>query len=227
MQYSREEKKLLTEHLLGFISDNRKNRFDDVIGQRTGHLRVVIENVFQGHNASAVVRSCDCFGVQHVHFIENHNNLRINDDIALGSFAWLSIHRHRGGNQNTVTAISEIRKLGYRIVAAAPDAKKNIADLNIQKPIALVFGTEAEGLSSNATESADEIVTIPMQGFTESFNVSVSAAICMYELTSRIRRSDLAWQLGDEEREEVYFQWLMNSIECSEEIARRFLSDHK
>src|SRR4051812_11523016 len=78
-------KQELIDYLTTFISDNRKTRFDEVIANRTNHLRIVLENVYQGHNASAVLRSCDCFGVQNVHFIENRNHLRISDDVAMGS----------------------------------------------------------------------------------------------------------------------------------------------
>src|SRR3954470_7745073 len=113
-------KQELINYLLTFVSDNRRARFDEVIGQRTNHLRVVLENVYQDHNASAVLRSCESFGVQHVHFIENRNALRISDDVSMGSHKWLSIHRHNQKETNPREALQHLKSLGYRIVATTP-----------------------------------------------------------------------------------------------------------
>jgi tRNA (guanosine-2'-O-)-methyltransferase len=180
------QKKELISYLSAFISEKRKARFDQVITQRMGHLRIVLENMYQAHNASAVLRSCESFGIQHVHFIENRNHLRISDDVAMGSSNWLSIHRHNDTENNTVNTLRHLKSLGYRIVATTPHKDDcTIDQLPVDGKLALVFGTEIDGISPEVFEHADEFVKIPMYGFTESFNVSVCAALCMYELTTR------------------------------------------
>lgn len=215
----------LINYLSQFISEKRKQRFDEVIAQRTGHLQIVLENMYQAHNASAVLRSCDCFGVQHVHFIENRNHLRISDDVAMGSSNWLSIHRHNGTENNTRAALQELKNKGYRIVATTPHEKDClISELPVDKKLALVFGTEIDGISQDVYDMADEFVRIPMFGFTESFNVSVSAALCMYELTSRIRNSVANYLLSTEEQTDVYLEWLKTSVEHSEALIKNYLA---
>lgn len=220
----------LSAYLSGFISERRKQRFSEVLAERTGHLRIVLENMYQAHNASAVLRSCDCFGIQHVHFIENRHHLKISEDVAMGSSNWLSIHRHKDTENNTRAALRELKSMGYRIVATTPHTRDvNLQDLPVDKKLALIFGTEIDGISQDVLEEADEFVKIPMFGFTESFNVSVSAALCMYELSSRIRASVPNYLLSKEEQEEVYFDWMKNSVEYSQSLIRDYLakkSDH-
>jgi tRNA (guanosine-2'-O-)-methyltransferase len=225
MNLNNEQKKELTDYLCTFISEKRKARFDEVIGMRMQHLRIVLENVYQGHNASAVLRSCESFGVQHVHFIENRNHLKISDDVAMGSSNWLSIHRHNSSKNNTPEAIRHLKELGYRIVATTPHKDDCTIDkLPVGEKLALVFGTEIDGISNDVFEQADEFVKIPMFGFTESFNVSVCAALCMYELTTRIRQEVPNYLLGEQEKIDVYFDWLKNSVDKSEALIKNYLN---
>ena len=214
----------LINYLTSFISEKRKTRFDEVIAQRTNHLRIVLENVYQAHNASAVLRSCESFGIQHVDFIENRNHLRISDDVAMGSSNWLSIHRHNTTDSNTVETIKHLKSLGYRIVATTPHKNDCTIDkLPVDKKLALVFGTEIDGISQDVFDHADEFVKIPMYGFTESFNVSVCAALCMYELTTRIRKEVKDYLLGEDEKIDIYLDWLKNSVEKSEALIENYL----
>ncbi|PBQ34824.1 rRNA methyltransferase [Sphingobacteriaceae bacterium] len=219
------QKTELINYLTTFISDKRKARFDEVISQRTNHLRIVLENVYQGHNASAVLRSCESFGLQDVHFIENRNHLKISDDVAMGSSNWINIHRHRNSENNTVEALLHLKSLGYRIVATTPHKNDcTIDQLPVDKKLALVFGTEIDGISQDVFEHADEFVKIPMFGFTESFNVSVCAALCMYELTTRIRRDVRDYLLSDQEKLDVYFEWVKHSVDHSEALIKNYLN---
>lgn len=218
----------LIPYLEGFITDKRKHRLQQVLSQRSGHMRIVLENVFQAHNTSAVLRSCDCFGVQHVHFIENNNALKISEDVALGSSNWLSIHRHKTAENNTQEALSTLKKEGYRIVATSPHKNDfTLNELPVEQKFALVFGTELEGISEEVVKAADAFVRIPMYGFTESFNISVSAAICMYELSRRIRETVPDYQLSEEEKTSVYFEWLKNTVQKSDALIQDFLSKQK
>jgi len=218
----------LIPYLEGFITDKRKERLKQVLAQRSAHMCVVLENVFQAHNTSAVLRSCDCFGIQHVHFIENNNSLKISEDVALGSSNWLSIHRHKNHENNTLQALAELKKEGYKIVATSPHKNDfNLHELPVDKKFALVFGTELEGISDDVIKEADAFVKIPMHGFTESFNISVSAAICMYELSRRIRETVPGYGLSESEKTLVYFEWLKNTVQKSESLILDFLSKQK
>jgi tRNA (guanosine-2'-O-)-methyltransferase len=218
----------LINYLCTFISDNRKARFDEVIANRTNHIRVVLEDVYQAHNASAVLRSCDCFGIQNVHFIENRNRLKISDDVAMGSSNWLSIHRHAEKENNSADTLNYLKSQGYKIVATTPHEKsQTINELPVDTKIALVFGTEIDGISPIVYEQADEFVKIPMYGFTESFNVSVSAALCLYELTKRSRPTVSDYFLNSQEKLDIYFDWLKNSVEYSEALIKKYLHNKK
>jgi tRNA (guanosine-2'-O-)-methyltransferase len=216
-------KKELIAYLSQFVSERRQMRFHEVLAQRTGHLRVVLENVYQAHNASAILRSCDCFGIQHVHFIENRNRLRISDDVAMGSSNWLTIHRHHSSENNTTEALTELKRQGYKIVATTPHKNDHtISTLPVKNKLALVFGTEIEGISDEVKALADDFVKIPMFGFTESFNVSVCAALCMYELMKRIRKSIPGHGLTDQEKLDVHFEWMKNSVDKGEALIRDY-----
>lgn len=219
-----QEKQKLISYLTEFITPKRKQRFDEVIAQRMNHLQIVVEDLYQAHNASAVIRSCDCFGIQYVHFIENKNKMEVNSDIALGADSWISIKRHKDNTNNTVACLQELKQQGFRIVATSPHANDcTIDQLPVEKKLVLVFGTELEGISKEVKELADEFVKIPMYGFTESFNVSVSAALCMNELSTRIRKQVPDYKLTEVEKVDVYLQWLKNSIDKSESIIKTFL----
>ncbi|MCC6370192.1 MAG: RNA methyltransferase [Bacteroidia bacterium] len=214
----------LTEYLCTFISDKRRQRFDEVINNRTNHIRVVLEDVYQAHNASAVLRSCDCFGIQHVHFIENRNVLKISDDVAMGSSNWLTVHRHRHTQNNSEQTLLALKNQGYKIVATTPHEKSLTIDkLPVDGKIALVFGTEIDGISEKVYANADAFVKIPMFGFTESFNISVSAALCMYELTKRSREVVPDYFLSEQEKLDIYYDWLRTSIDKGDALVKNYL----
>ena len=218
-----EMNKELLLHLSQFVSEARNKKFEEVIQYRTRHLTVVLEDIYQPHNASAVLRSCDCFGIQDVHIIENRNKYIVNPDVALGSTKWLNLIRYNKGERNTKEALTSLRKRGYRIVASTPHTNEvSIQELNIDKPMALVFGTELEGISNEVRDMADEYVKIPMFGFTESFNISVSAAICLSHLIGRLHASNANWKLNETERDEVMLEWYRNSVNKADIIEREF-----
>ena len=214
----------LIEYLQQFILENRKKRFDEVIGNRTRHLTVVLEDIYQSHNASAVMRSCDCFGVQDIHVIENRNKYSINPDVALGSSNWLTLHKYHDTENNTLSCIISLKKRGYKIIAATPHKDDvTIHDLNIDHKTALVFGTELHGISEDVLKHADGFVKIPMYGFTESFNISVSVALCLHTLVERLHASTIKWQLSEDEKQDVMLDWLRTSISSSKMIEEKFL----
>ena len=217
------EEKLI-EHLRQFLSERRLQQFDSKLQHRTRYLTVVLEDLYQPHNASAVLRSCECFGIQDVHIIENQNEYRISPDVALGSYKWLTLNRYNAETNNTPAALDSLRKNGYRIVAATPHKKDcNLEDFDLHKgKTALVFGSELNGLSGTALNMADEYLKIPMVGFTESLNISVSAAICIHFLSLKLRQTELFWQLSVSDKQTILLSWLRNSIKKVDLIERSF-----
>lgn len=211
------------QHLLSFATEDRVVRFQEILQYRMRHLTVVIEDIYQAHNTSAVLRSCDCFGVQDVHIIENRNAFSVNPDIALGASKWLNVYQYNEKGNNTVQALRSLKEKGYQIAATTPHTDDvMLSDLDLSQPTALVFGTEKEGISDLVKQEADHFVQIPMYGFTESFNISVSVALCLYECTERIRKSDIKWELSPEEKNEVLLGWLKNSIKSAAKILEKF-----
>lgn len=223
---SLEQQKALLKQLTNMVSEHKQNLFKQVIAQRTRHLCVVLEDIYQSQNASAVLRSADCFGVQDVHIIEKRNEYTINPDVALGSSKWLSLYKYNTHENNTLAAYKRLKEKGYTIVATTPHTNDiNIQDWDMSKKTALVFGTELQGLSEEAITHADAHVKIPMYGFTESFNISVSAALSMYILTQKMRASNnIAWQLQESDRIEILLDWAKSTVRSSEKICQRFIN---
>ncbi|MDA0882984.1 MAG: RNA methyltransferase [Bacteroidetes bacterium] len=212
----------LFEFLQSFLSPERKALFDKLIIERSNHMHVVLEDLYQPHNISAVLRSSDCFGVQNVHIIEKRHQFAIKKKVSLGSSKWLSIHRYNGENA-TRDCLQSLKSKGIRIVATTPHIRDQyVQDFDISTPFALVFGTEIDGVSQTVMEEADEFIKIPMYGFTESFNISVAAAISLYDLSRRLRESKIAWRLSSEEEHEILMQWTKNSIKGVDGIIKRY-----
>lgn len=216
--------KNLIQYLSKFITEKRFETFQKVIKDRTDYITVVLEDIYQAQNASAVLRSCDCFGIQNVYVIENENEYNINPTVALGSSQWLNLNRYNSKEQNTVDAVNELKNKGYRIVATTPHTNDiNLEDFDIEKgKFALMFGSEKPGLSEIAMKHADEFLKIPMYGFTESFNISVSAAICLHHLSHSMRNSEINWQLSEIEQEEIMIDWLKKTIKKSKLLIDEF-----
>jgi len=220
-----EQKELLTRYLLEYVSPHKQELFKSHLSQRTRYITPVLENVFQPHNISAVLRSCDCFGVQDVHIVENRNRYQVNPDVALGAAKWLSIYKYNEGEDTVVKVLERLRAKGYRLVATSPHENDySIEELPLDQKTALIFGTELEGLSKAALDMADAWVKIPMVGFTESLNISVSVAISLYTLTRRLRQSSYPWVLSDDEQRDVILEWTINALKHAEPLIRKFLS---
>lgn len=220
--------KALTAYLEGFVSDRRRGRLHEVLAERTRHLTLVLEDVYQSHNFSAVLRSADIFGIQDVHFIENRNSYKISEDVSMGSTQWLSINRYQQQGNNTKACLSELKAKGYRIVATSLHKNSvSLEEIDVKTPLAVVFGTELTGISSDVEEMADEFIKLPMYGFTESFNISVCAALCMYNLSTRIRKEVPGYHLTEAEKEALYTDWLKASIRKQELVVKEFDSRYK
>lgn len=209
----------LLEYLETIITPERKERFIEVLQYRSKHFTVAVEDVYQLHNTSAVMRSCEVFGVQELNVIEQRFGKRIDKQIAMGAQKWVDIIRHK----NSLDCITALRKKGYQIIATTPhNDSVYLEDFDISKPSAIFFGTEKEGLSDEVMQNADGFLKIPMVGFTESLNISVSAAIIIQNLMQRLRASEINWKLSEQEILEKRLDWTRKSIKDIDFIERRF-----
>ena len=212
----------LLKYLESYLTEHRRERFTSVLKQRTKYFTVATEDVYQLHNTSAVIRSCDVFGIQEVNIIEEVNTKRIDREIAMGAQKWVDLNRYNTVNQ----CIKDLKINGYQIVAATPHAEDcDLIDFDISKKSCFFFGRETEGLSQQVLDEADCFLKIPMFGFTESLNISVSAAIILQHVTSKLRNSDIPWQLKEEERIAKRFDWIEKTIKNYDAIVERFKSE--
>ena len=218
--------KLLT-YLEGFVTDKRKNLFRNILQDRTRHFTVVLEDIYQQHNASAVIRSCDIFGIQDVHVIENKYKSKVSRHIAKGSQKWLSFHNYKEDKNNTIDCLENIKSKGYQVIATTPHNDSCVLhDFDITKKSAFVFGVEKAGVSDDVMKNADGFLKIPMVGFTESLNISVAAAIVLENLSHKLRNSNLDWALTVEEQQILYASWIEKTIKNVDEIKERFIENN-
>ena len=209
----------LLNYLEGFITENRKEGFLRVLKNRTKHFTIAMEDVFQLHNTSAVMRSCEVFGIQELNVIEQKFGKSIDKEIAMGAEKWVDINRF----SSIQDCITNLKGKGYQIIATTPHNDSCLLhEFDITKPSALFFGTERDGLSEEVMQQADGFLKIPMVGYTESLNISVSAAIIIQDVTNRLRQSDINWQLSEEEVLEKRLDWTRKSIKDIEFIERKY-----
>lgn len=193
------------DYLFSLVTENKREKINQIIKNRTRYLTIVLENVSQSHNASAILRTCDIVGVQDIHIVESFRTFTADNEIAKGASKWIDVHHH----ESIQVCAAQLKKDGYTLVATTPHERGyTLSELPTHKKIALMFGTESVGLSQEALALADEFVTIPMYGFTESFNISVSVAICLYDLMGKIRTTDIKWQLSSQDQDAVQRVWL-------------------
>lgn len=220
----------LIEFLSGFVTPERLNLFKNRLSLRTNYLTVVLEDLYQTQNTSAVVRTAECFGIQNVHVIENKHAFQFNPDVVRGASNWITLNRHYGNEMNTPKALHQLRQEGYRIVVATPhDHDVDLENFDLEKgKAAIVFGCERPGLTEWAKKEADEFMKIPMVGFTESLNVSVSVAVILHHLTHQLRsQSEIDWQLNDSEKQRILLDWLRTSIKRADLLEDKFVELNK
>lgn len=220
-----DKNKLLSEYLSRFVSDHKKEFVEKVLDQRTRHITMVLEDIYQSQNASAVIRTCECMGIQDVHIIENDSKYTVNRRVLKGSYKWVDLIRHKGKQRNNTEACYEqLRTQGYKIAATDPSPEGiSIHEVSVKDKIAIVMGNELHGTSSYALDHADMKVSIPMYGFTESLNISVSAAICLNTLVSSLRKGEAPWQLTEPEKDEIRLRWLRKMVRNAEILEKEFL----
>ena len=220
--------RLLTDHFSQYISDHKKDFIEKVLADRTRYITIVMEDIYQSQNASAVIRTCECMGVQDVHIVQNASQYSVNPKVLKGSNKWLDLIHYRGKKvNNTEACFNTLRANGYTILVTDPSPDCiSIHDVALDKKLAIVMGNELNGTSGYALANADARVNIPMYGFTESMNISVSAAICLNTLITKLRGSDIPWALSEEEMNAIRWHWYKKVVRRSNLIEVEFLARH-
>lgn len=209
----------LFKYLEGYLTERRKSLFQKVLSDRTRHFTVATEDVYQLHNTSAVMRTCDVFGIQDLHVVEEQLGKRVDKEIAMGAQKWVNLNRYNSIND----CIVNLKNSGYQIIATTPhDDSTLLHEFDVSKKSAFFFGKETEGLSDQVMRAADGYLKIPMYGFTESLNISVSAAIILQSVVTRMKQSDVNWELSEKEKFEIQIEWMKNTIKASDAIIERY-----
>jgi tRNA (guanosine-2'-O-)-methyltransferase len=211
------------EALYPILTEERKERFEKVLSSRTRHITLVLEDLFQSRNTSAVMRSADGFGLQDIHIIEANNLWSKNRSVSKGASSWLTIHKYRDSDDPVSSCIKNLKSRGYRVVATSPhEGGYTPETLPLDKPVAVILGTEHSGISTSLMSQVDDYVAIPMSGFSESFNVSVASAIIMNRLSARLRQSGTDTGLTEEEKQYLRLQWAYRTVRDPEGILKHY-----
>ena len=217
----------LIEHLSQFLTEERLHLFHEKLKERSNRITLVLEDVFQSRNISAAMRSADCFGIQNIHIIENKNNFVKDKSVSLGAGKWINIKQYNKEENNTINCLKKLKKEGYQIIATSPhNTNISLDEIDVKNnKIAIILGTELTGLSEKALSFADKRMKINMYGFTESLNISVSAAICCQSISSKMRKETTGWEVTEEEKTDILLNWIRNSIKSGKQIEEKFLDD--
>lgn len=214
----------LSEFLREYVSVHKQALIEEVLSRRTRLLTVALEDIYHPHNASAVIRTCDCFGIQDLHIIEGKNAYEINPLVVQGSSKWVEVHKYGEAKDNSQACIDKLRSRGYKLVGTSPKAGSiSLLDYTPEQKTALFFGTEDIGLKETTLDQMDDVIHIPMRGFTESFNISVSAAICLNDLSGKIFSSEMNWQLTEGEKDDLRLKWFRKIVRESGILEQEFL----
>ncbi|EEC20664.1 tRNA/rRNA methyltransferase [Borreliella afzelii ACA-1] len=203
-----------------FITDGKKARIEEVLSRRTNYLTFVLEDIVQSHNASATIRTGEILGLSDIYVIDKNNKYTLNPDITLGSSQWINLNKYK----NAKFAIDRLKSDGYSIVATSlSEQSVNLENFPINNKMAVFFGTELTGLSSEVLEAADLCVKIPMYGFTQSYNISVAVAIVMYSLLIRLRESGVDYLLNEVEKSNLrlkYYRQVVKNYQIIENLIK-------
>ncbi|MBP7172967.1 MAG: RNA methyltransferase [Cloacibacterium sp.] len=209
------------EYLKQFLTSDRLRKIEHYSLESSDFVLPVMEDVYQFRNAAAIIRSVEACGFHKVVALEESNTFNPNLSVTKGADTWVEVERM----PRNLASLQNIKERGYKIIAVSPEKNaQSLPDYQLSQPIALVFGTELEGVTTEILDFADETLAIPMYGFTKSFNVSVAAAICMYELKQKLLKSDFNYSLNKEKLLQLKIRWAVNSIRSGEEILKHYLN---
>jgi tRNA (guanosine-2'-O-)-methyltransferase len=211
------------EYLKQFLTDERLQKIEHFAPESSDFVLPVLEDVYQFRNAAAIVRSVEACGFHKVVALQEENNFEPNLKVTKGADTWVEVEKL----PRNMESFQKIKDKGYKIVVVSLENNaKMLPDYEITEPIALVFGTEMEGVSQEILDFADETLAIPMYGFTRSFNVSVAASLCMYELKQKLLKSDIDYKLNEEKLLKMKIRWAVNSMRSGEQILAKYLKDN-
>lgn len=223
-----EKNQNLQDYVEGFMTPSRIEIIKKVLETRMRYMTLVAENFIDEYNIHAMIRTSECFGLQDFHNIGQKNVLlKKNKSVNRGAFQWTHIYDYTDCNQPTLACIENLKAKGYRVYATSSHIAANYTPENIpiDQPLAVILGKEHEGISDIALRHCDGIVTIPMYGFTESFNVSVAASLLTRTIVERIRNSNIPWQFSQEEKENLYYEWIWHSIKHPDKLYHEWVKN--
>jgi tRNA (guanosine-2'-O-)-methyltransferase len=217
------ENQKIFEYLQQFLTQERLEKINHYAAESSDYVLPVIEDVFQFRNAAAIVRSVEACGFHKIVAMESVNEFNPNLRVTKGAETWVEVERL----SHDINSLKEIKKRGYQIVAVSPEKNATLLpDFQITEPVALIFGTEAAGVTEEILDFADETLAIPMYGFTQSFNVSVAAAICVYELKQKLLSSNISYKLSEEKLWRMKVRWAVNSLQSGDQILAKYLREN-
>jgi tRNA (guanosine-2'-O-)-methyltransferase len=212
------------EYLKQFLTEERLRKIEHFAPESSDFVLPVLEDVYQFRNAAAIVRSVEACGFHKVVALQEENNFEPNLKVTKGADTWVEVEKL----PRNMESFQKIKDKGYKIVVVSLENNaKMLPEYEITEPIALVFGTEMEGVSQEILDFADETLAIPMYGFTRSFNVSVAASLCMYELKQKLMKSDIEYKLNEEKLLKMKIRWAVNSVKSGKQILAKYLKDTK
>jgi tRNA (guanosine-2'-O-)-methyltransferase len=207
-----------------FMTESRKSILREVLEKRTKYLTLVSENFIDQHNIHACIRSSECFGLQDFHNIAAAGvKMKPNKSVNRGATQWTHVYDYEESPQPTIDCINNLKSKGYKIYAAHLDENAfTPQNIPIDQPMAIILGKEKEGISQEALDHCNGIVSIPMYGFTESFNVSVAGSLLIQPIIARIHDSEVDWRLTEGEKELLYYEWTWHSIKYPENLYKEY-----
>ena len=218
-------KKISIKELSPFLTADRKKRIEEVLSYRTKGISILLEDIYQSHNISAVLRTCDNLGIQNLYIIQDLNRMVLSKNISLGSEKWITLNIKAKGIKKK-DYIKSLKKEGFKIISTVPPLREQSIPLDkfkIKKKMLICFGNEEKGLSEEILEHSDGLISIPMRGFNESYNISVSCAIIMNHLIDDAQRNNKLTKLNNNEINELRYEWYLKSIKNSSKIVRNLL----
>jgi len=217
----------LIKHLSQYVTRNKIDKINEMLKYRTNYVTLILEDIYKPHNAGATIRTCECLGVQNIHIIENTSLFTVSQDVTQGSYKWVTLHRYNEKNRNnTETCIRTLKSEGYRIIATTPNTNidnQTLEEISLDTKLAFMFGNEEEGLSDYSLKAADAYLKLPMHGFTQSYNISVSVAITLSYIIDKLHKSNVPWRLTATEKSKLILAWYKKSIRRSDLIEKAFL----
>jgi tRNA (guanosine-2'-O-)-methyltransferase len=222
-----EQRSNIISKLSGVINDNRITVLDEVLKQRTRYLTVVLDDIYRPQNASAIMRTSECLGIQDLHAIQDRNDHKVNPGVVKGATKWIEINCY-SNSIGRMKCVDNLKQQDYNIVAMTLSKDCiSLEELPVDKKFALCFGCEETGLSKDIENNADYKVKIPITGFTQSYNVSVSAGISLYYLINKIKDTQQNWQLTKEEKEKLLIDWLSKSTPTGEVLLEKYKEEYE